>query len=47
MEIFYFFRTQRQSFLLVVFLQVIYMLDGLRLDIYRKDILVKPLVHPL
>ena len=47
MQVFYFFRTQGQTFLLVVFLQVGHVLDGLRLDVHREDVLVQSCVHTL
>ena len=47
MQVFYFLRAQGQSFLLVVFLQIFHMLDGLRLDVDRKDALVEAAVHTL
>ena len=39
--------AQGQTFLLVVFLQIGHVLDGLRLDVYREDVLVQSCVHTL
>ena len=38
---------ESQSFLLVVFLQILHMLDGFRLDVDGEDVLVEPFVHAL
>ena len=46
-EIFYFLRTQGQSFLLVVLLDVLNVLDGLRRVAHGEDVLVQPLIHAL
>ena len=43
----YLFRTQRKAFLLVVFLDVLHMLDGLGLMIDSEDGLVQAVVHAL
>ena len=47
MQICYLLLRESQTLLLVVFLKVLHVLDGLWLDIYRKDILVQPLIHTL
>ena len=46
-QVFNLLRTQGQTFLLIVFLQVVYILDGLRLDVNRKDVLVEAIIHTL
>ena len=47
MQVFNLLRTQCQTFCLVVFLQVLNMLDGLWLDVHSEDTLVQTLVHAL
>ena len=47
MEVFNLFRTEGQTLLFVVFLEVIYILDRLGLDVNCKDILIKTIVHTL
>ena len=47
MEIFYFLRTQREALLLVVLLDVVDVLDGLRLVVDGEDSLVQTFVHTL
>ena len=46
-QVFNLFRTQSQALLLVVFLQVLHVLDGLRLDVDSKDGLINAVVHAL
>ena len=46
-QVFDLLRAQGQAFLLVVFLQIFHMLDGLRLDVDREDVLVEAVVHAL
>ncbi len=46
-QILYLFRTQSQAFLLIVFLNVLHMLDWFRLVVDREDRLIQPLVHAL
>ena len=47
MQILNFFRRQRQTFLLVVFLKVVNVLDRLRLVVNSEDALVESVVHAL
>ena len=47
MEICYFFRTQRQTFLLVVFLKIINILDWLWLQVDCENLLVQSVIHAL
>ena len=46
-EVFYLLGTQRQSFLLVVFLDVVHVLDGLGSMLHSEDFLVESLIHAL
>ena len=47
MQVFYLLGRKSEALLLVVFLQIVHVLDGLRLDVDRKDVLVKTIVHAL
>ena len=47
MQVFYLLGTEGQTFLLVVFLQVLNVLDGFRLDVDGEDALVQTVVHTL
>ena len=47
MQILYLLRTQCKTLLLVVFLKVVHILDGLWLDVNRKNVLVDAIVHAL
>ena len=47
MEILYLLGRKGKSFLLVVLFQVVYVLDGLWLDVDSENILVQPFVHTL
>ena len=40
-------RAEGETFLLVVLFQIIHILDGLRLDVDRKNVLVQTVVHAL
>ena len=46
-QVFYFFRTQGQTLLLVELLQVVHVPDGLRFMVHREDVLVQTAVHAL
>ena len=46
-QVFYLLGTEGQTFLLVVFLQVLNVLDGFRLDVDGEDALVQTVVHTL
>ena len=46
-QILYLFGREGESFLLVVLLQVVHILDRLRLVVHGEDILIQPLVHAL
>ena len=46
-QVFDLLRAQGQTFLLVVFLQIVHVLDGLRLDVDGEDALVEAVVHAL
>ena len=47
MQVFDFLWRKSQSFLFVIFFQILYIHDGSRLDINRKNILVQTLIHTL
>ena len=47
MEILYLFRTQGQSFFLIILLDVVHSLDGLRLMVDGEHLLVETVVHAL
>ena len=47
MQILNLLRTQGQTLLLVIFLQVVHILDGLWLDVDGEDVLVQSVVHAL
>ena len=47
MQVFDFLRTQCQTFRLVVFLQILHVLDRLRLDVHGEDALVQSFIHTL
>ena len=46
-QILHFIGREGESFLLVVFLQILHALDGLGLDVNGKDALVEPFIHTL
>ena len=46
-QIFYLLRTERQPLLFVVFLQIVHILNGFRLDVDGEDILVQAVIHTL
>ena len=47
MQVLDFLWAQSQTFLLVIFLQIVHILDGLRLDVDCKDILIQAVIHAL
>ena len=47
MQVFNLLRTKSKTFLLVVFFQIVYVLDRLWLDVHREDVLVQTVVHTL
>ena len=46
-QVLYLFRRECQTFLFVIFLQIVHILDRLRLDIDGEDILIQSVVHAL
>ncbi len=47
MQVFNLLRAKSKTFLLVVFFQIVYVLDRLWLDVHREDVLVQTVVHTL
>ena len=46
-QILYLLWAQGKAFLLVIFLQIIHILNGLRLDVDSKDVLIQSIIHAL
>ena len=46
-QVFYFLGRKGKAFLLVVFFKILYVLDGLGLDVDGEDVLIQTLVHAL
>ena len=47
MEIFNLLRRESETFLFIVFLQIIHILDGFWFDVNCKDVLIETIVHTL